>query len=141
MSGAIPDSGDRFVMGQQHQLPRLPNRALAGANGGQEEYGTPTPCTLGRVEATSARLQLDEERGDAWRPWRVINLNAGIAATRSPDPKLMERTFDNLGRRLPDDMPRFITDGPRQKALQNVPDSVKDVLRSYMEKWPAKALH
>ena len=93
------------------------------------------------IGAASTRLQLDEHRGDAWRPWRVINLNAGIAATRSLDPALMERTFDNMGRRLPDDMPGFLADGMRQAAFQNVPDEVKDVLRRYAEKWPAHAHH
>jgi hypothetical protein len=93
------------------------------------------------IEAASSRLRLDEERGDAWRPWRVINLNAGIAATRSLDPDLMERTFDKLGRRLPYDMPGFLSDGMRQTAFQNVPDAVKDVMRRYMEKWPTRAAH
>lgn len=93
------------------------------------------------IQAVSVRLQLDEDRGDAWRPWRVINLNAGIAATRSLDPALMERTFENMGRRLPYDMPAFLADGMHQAAFQNVPDTVKDVMRRHMEKWPANAPH
>lgn len=93
------------------------------------------------ITASSLRLQLDEDRGDAWRPWRVINLNAGIAATRSLDPDLMERTFERMSRRLPYDMPGFLADGMRQAAFQNVPDTVKEVLRRYMEKWPSKAPH
>ena len=93
------------------------------------------------IEAASVRLQLDEDRGDAWRPWRVINLNAGIAATRSLDAELMERTFERMGRRLPYDMPEFLADGMRQAAFQNVPDAVKDVMRRHTEKWPTRAPH
>jgi hypothetical protein len=93
------------------------------------------------VDAASVRLQLDEERSDAWRPWRVINLNAGIAATRSLDPQLMEQTFEKMGRRLPYDMPGFLADGMRQAAFQNVPDAVTDVLRRHMAKWPGNAPH
>ncbi len=93
------------------------------------------------IEAASVRLRLDEDRADAWRPWRVINLNAGIAATRSLDPELMERTFEKMGRRLPYDMPGFLADGMRQTAFQNVPEAVGEVLRRYMEKWPAAAPH
>jgi hypothetical protein len=93
------------------------------------------------IGAVSERLQLDEDRGDAWRPWRVLNLNAGIAATRSLDPELMERTFEKMGRRLPYDMPGFLADGMRQAAFQNVPDAVTDVMRRYIEKWPANAPH
>jgi hypothetical protein len=93
------------------------------------------------IEAASLRLQLEEDRGNAWRPWRVINLNAGIAATRSLDPKLMEQTFEKMGRRLPYDMPEFLADGIRQAAFQNVPEEVTNVIRSYMERWPANAPH
>jgi hypothetical protein len=93
------------------------------------------------IAATSVRLQLDQDRGDAWRPWRVINLNAGIAATRSLDPDLMERTFEKMGRRLPYDMPGFLADGMRQAAFQNVPDAVRDVMRRHMERWPGNAPH
>lgn len=93
------------------------------------------------IAAGSMRLRLDEERADAWRPWRVINLNAGIAATRSLDPELMDRTFERMGRRLPYDMPEFLADGMRQAAFQDVPDAVKDVIRRHMEKWPTKAPH
>ncbi|MFB1486578.1 MULTISPECIES: hypothetical protein [unclassified Thiocapsa] len=93
------------------------------------------------IEAASLRLQLDEDRGDAWRPWRVINLNAGIAATRSLDPEVMERTFKKMSRRLPYDMPGFLADGMRQAMFQNVPDEVKAVIRNYMEKWPTNAPH
>lgn len=93
------------------------------------------------IEAASERLQLDEDRGDAWRPWRVINLNAGIAATRSLDPELMERTFEKMGRRLPYDMPGFLADGMRQAVFQNVPGAVRGMLRRYMEKWPTNAPH
>jgi len=93
------------------------------------------------VAAASTRLQLDEARGDAWRPWRVINLNMGIAATRSLDPALMERTFDNMGRRLPNDMSGFLADGMRQAMFQNVPDEVRALMRRYAEKWPAGAPH
>ena len=89
----------------------------------------------------SERLQMDEDRSNAWRPWRVINLNAGIAATRSLDSELMEATFNRLGRRLPYDMAGFLADGTRQMAVQNVPDAVSDVMRRYLEKWPNTAPH
>jgi hypothetical protein len=93
------------------------------------------------IGVASDRLQLDEDRSNAWRPWRVINLNAGIAATRSLDPALMEATFDKMGRRLPYDMPGFLADGMRQMAVQNVPEATSDVMRRYLEKWPSTPHH
>ena len=79
--------------------------------------------------------------GDAWRPWRVLSLNSGIAATRSLDPQLMQNIFDKLGRRLPYDMAGFLADGKRQMATQNVPDDVREVMERHVEKWPTSPPH
>jgi hypothetical protein len=91
--------------------------------------------------AASKKLQVDEERGDSWRPWRVINMNAGLAATRSQDPALMERTFLRMGRRLPDDMPRFLAHSLRQALAQEAPEASTAVIRRFMQKWPEPAPH
>lgn len=93
------------------------------------------------IEAASEKLQMDEDKSDTWRPWRVINLNSGIAATRSLDPELMENIFEKLGRRLPYDMPGFIADGKMQMLSQNVPEDVSAVMNRYAEKWSSKPPH
>lgn len=97
---------------------------------------------MGEVaEAASEELTLDQDRSNPWRPWRVLNLNTGIAATRSLDPQLMEHTFDKLGRYLPYDMAEFLADGKRQMVTQNVPDEVRAVMDRYVEKWPSSPPH
>ena len=93
------------------------------------------------IEAASEQLQMDEDRTNEWRPWRIINLNSGIAATRSLDPELMESTFDKIGRRLPYDMPGFFADGKRQMIGQNVPEPVSEVMNRFADKWTAKPAH
>ena len=93
------------------------------------------------LEAASDKLKMDEDRSNPWRPWRVLNLNLGIAATRALDTQLMRHTFDDIGRRLPYDMPGFFADGKRQMDAQNVPQEVRDVMTQYAEKWPDKAPH
>jgi hypothetical protein len=93
------------------------------------------------AEAASDQVQMDGDRSNPYRPWRVLNLNAGIAATRSLDPQLMEHTFDNLGHRLPEDMPGFFADGRRQMLVQDVPDDVRDVINRYADRWPAAPAH
>lgn len=93
------------------------------------------------IAATSDKLQMDEDQSNPWRPWRVINLNEGVAATRSLDPVLMERTFEKLGRRLPHDMPGFFADGKRQMIGQNIPDEVLAVMNRYAEKWSSILPH
>lgn len=93
------------------------------------------------ADATSEQIRRDDDTSNPYRPWRVLNLNAGIAATRSLDPQLIERTFDNLGRRLPNDMPGFLADGKRQLLLQTVPDAVRDVINRYADRWPTAPPH
>jgi hypothetical protein len=93
------------------------------------------------ADAASEQIRIDEDTSNPYRPWRVLNLNAGIAATRSLDPELMAQTFDNLGRRLPQDMPGFLADGRRQMIVQNVPDAVRDVIEQYAERWPTAPAH
>jgi hypothetical protein len=93
------------------------------------------------ADATAEQIRLDADTGNPYRPWRVLNLNAGIAATRSLDPQLMEQTFDNLGRRLPQDMPSFLADGRRQMLMQDVPDAVREVINRYADRWPAAPAH
>ena len=93
------------------------------------------------LQAASDRQQLDEDRSNPWRPWRVLSLNSGIAATRSLDPDLMESTFEKLGRRIPYDMPGFLADGKRQMAVQNVPDEVQEVMNRFVAKWPGPRPH
>ena len=93
------------------------------------------------AEAASDDVRVDNDKGNPYRPWRVLNLNAGIAATRSLDPELMAQTFDNLGRRLPQDLPGFLADGKRQMMLQDVPDAVRNVMEQYAERWPSAPAH
>ena len=93
------------------------------------------------LEAAADDLKLDQDRSNPWRPWRVLNLNSGVAATRSLDAALMQNTFEKLARRLPYDMPGFFADGKRQMDAQNVPEEVRDVMNRYAEKWPNKSSH
>ncbi len=93
------------------------------------------------VAVCADEIKMDNDKSNPFRPWRVLNLNAGIAATRSLDPDLMEQTFEELGRRLPNDMPGFLADGRRQMATQNVPDAVLEVMDRYVEKWPSTPSH
>jgi hypothetical protein len=93
------------------------------------------------LEAAADELKLDQDRSNPWRPWRVLSLNSGVAATRSLDPQLMEATFEKMGRHLPYDMPGFFADGKRQMDAQDVPQGVRDVMTRYAEKWPDKSPH
>ena len=93
------------------------------------------------LTAASEELKNDEDRSNPWRPWRVLNLNSGVAATRSLDTALMQSTFEKLEHRLPYDLPGFFWDGKRQMDTQDVPREVRDLIRRYAEKWPEQSAH
>jgi hypothetical protein len=93
------------------------------------------------ADAASEKLGRDEDTSNPYRPWRVLNLNAAIAATRSLDPQLMEQAFENLGRRLPQDIAGFLADGKRQMLMQDVPEDVRAVIGRYADRWPAARAH
>lgn len=88
------------------------------------------------MEAATDEVKLDSDRNNPWRPWRVLNLNIGIAATRSLDVELMRSMFEKLERRVPHDLPGFFADGKRQMDAQEVPQGVRDLMSRYAEKWP-----
>ena len=87
--------------------------------------------------AASEAIKKDEDRSDPWRPWRVLNLNTGIAATRALDAGLMKQVFTQLETRLPADVSGFFADGKRQMDAQDVPQEVREVLDEFVKKWPA----
>lgn len=76
-------------------------------------------------------IQRDIDNTDPRRPWRVLNLNWGIIATRSHNPLLMERTYDQLLKNIPQDARSFFSEGMQQMAIINYPQQVKDVMEKY----------
>jgi hypothetical protein len=112
-------------------------------NGEQDETELAALCLAIEevLEATSEEIRLDEDRSDPWRPWRVLNLNRGIAATRALDPELMKNVFQELGRRLPYDVGGFFADGKRQMDSQNVPEAVREVMTEFSNRWPMRPAH
>jgi hypothetical protein len=93
------------------------------------------------LEAASNEIKMDEDRSDQFRPWRVLNLNSGVAATRSFDAKLMQETFEKMERRLPHDLPGFFADGKRQVQMQEVPENVREVMTQFADKWATQLPH
>ena len=93
------------------------------------------------LEAASNEIKMDEDRSDQFRPWRVLNLNSGVAATRSFDAKLMQETFERMERRLPHDLPGFFADGKRQVQMQEVPEDVREVMTQFADKWANQLPH
>jgi hypothetical protein len=94
------------------------------------------------VAAVSPLISQDLEKLNPGRPWRVLLLNQSIIATRSHNPQLMEQAFAVLTEKLPEDAPRFFTEGMQQMDALDYPDPVRKVMAQYHRRWTVnRALH
>lgn len=91
--------------------------------------------------AAAPAVQRDLDRSEPGRPWRILNLNHGIVATRTHDPALMRAVFDELVRHLPEDAPAFFAEGMEQMDALNYPAAVREVMENYHRRFAVKTLH
>jgi hypothetical protein len=128
--------------GELRMLEPVVDRLAALANQTQEATELRAIyAAAGEVMAASAapiRQDLDKSPG---RPWRVLLLNRAIVATRTHDPDLMEAAYEDLGRLLPEDAPRFFEEGMRQMDVVGYPQPVREVMKRYYQRWTTAALH
>jgi hypothetical protein len=93
------------------------------------------------MNAVSPRIKQDLDKSNPGRPWRILNLNHGIVATRSHDPKRMEAVFEQLLYRLPEDAPEFFQDGIQQMDRIGYPPHVRAVMEKYYQLTNKPTLH
>ena len=87
------------------------------------------------IEATSDVIQQDLDNTNPMRPWRIINMNYGIVATRSHDPALIEKAYDVLIKNLPQDARQFFKEGMQQMDAIGYPAEVRAVVEKYDKLW------
>lgn len=93
------------------------------------------------IDSISPEIKQDMDKTNPDRPWRVLNLNHGIIATRSLDPKRMEAVFSQLLYRLPDDAAGFFAEGMEQMDIIDYPPHVRSVMQSYFQLTNQPTLH
>lgn len=93
------------------------------------------------VRGTSSFIKQDLEKGNPGRPWRVLNLNRGIVATRSHRPELMEAVFEEFARYLPEDAPQFFAEGMQQMDELNYPPHVRAVMARFFDRFTRRTMH
>lgn len=111
--------------------------AIAATANSTSNPGTLSHMTdfMGQVATNcSDRIKYDLDLDNPLRPWRLLQINRGITATRSHNPDTMTRVFDDLVAAIPYDAPEFFTEGMREMALKNYPDFIKNVMHEYYEK-------
>lgn len=87
------------------------------------------------IDNTSAELKNDVDKSDPSRPWRMLNFNFAIIATRTMNTDLMTQAFDKLGRNLPEDCPQFFEEGLRQSEKPVYGPEIKTMMAEYFKKW------
>ena len=94
------------------------------------------------IEACDDEICKDIEQTNMMRPWRILNLNYGIVATRSHQPELIEQAYDALVKNLPQDAREFFKEGLQQMDIVGYPDEVREVVERYNKMWGTEgALH
>ena len=125
--------------GSINKLELAVNSLAAWANELQDTLQIADLATVIReiIDAASDPIRRDLEQDNPMRPWRIINLNYGIVATRSHDPRLMDEAFSVLVANLPQDARAFFREGMQQMEAVGYPDEVREVVEKYDRMWGA----
>lgn len=114
----------------------------ANSTGEPEELFSLYDAMTNIMAATSPMIARDLETVNPGRPWRLLNLNRAIVATRTHQTDIMEEAFSTLTEQLPNDAPGFFTQGMEQMDLLNYPPQVREVMDRYYRKWSVnRSLH
>ncbi len=92
------------------------------------------------VDACDDEIRRDFEQTNMMRPWRILNLNYGIVATRSHQPELIEQAYDALAKNLPQDAREFFKEGLQQMDIVGYPDEVREVVERYNKMWGSESV-
>jgi hypothetical protein len=69
------------------------------------------------------------------RPWRVLNFNRAIVATRSHDQEVIQQAYADLLENLPDEARQFFSEGMKQMDSVDYPQHVRDIMQQYNDRW------
>jgi hypothetical protein len=87
------------------------------------------------VGLVSKEIRQDLEATNPVRPWRILNLNWGIVATRSHNPELMQQVFEELIKNIPADARQFFHEGMQQMDIIGYPQPVRDVMERFSRRF------
>jgi len=93
------------------------------------------------INAVSQDVKKQKVESDSLQPWRILNINRGIIATRTHDPQIMEPVFDQLVHNIPEDASMFFEQGMQQMEELDYPTNVREVMNRYYRTYSARVLH
>ncbi len=119
--------------GKIKKLDIVVNAIASYANTLQEQSQLKILCEKisAAVEVTEDVIKQDLEATNPMRPWRILNLNWGIVATRTHDTTIMASVFDQLMVNIPDDVQPFFKEGMQQMETIAYPQDVKELMKKY----------
>jgi hypothetical protein len=91
--------------------------------------------------ACSENIRHDLDNAEPSRPWRTLNMNRGIVATRSHDTELMHEVFEELIDAIPMDAPDFFKQGMSEMVRLNYPKAVHAVMKQFYDRIELPARH
>ena len=87
------------------------------------------------LEHASPEIKSDPDKSNPGRPWRMLNFNFAIVATRTKNRELMIKAFDILGLNMPEDCPQFFEEGLIQSEKTEYGPEIKAIMTDYFKKW------
>lgn len=90
------------------------------------------------INHTAPEISDDPDKLDPSRPWRMLNFNYAIVATRTQNKALMAKAFDTLGRNLAEDCPQFFAEGLKQSERPEYGSEIKEMMTEYFKKWAVR---
>lgn len=127
--------------GKLSQIDMLVNSLAGFANEISEPHALAelTAVIKEIIDACDAEICRDVEQTNMMRPWRILNLNYGIVATRSYQTEIIERVYETLMKNLPQDARQFFKEGLQQMDAIGYPDEVREVVERYNKMWGSES--
>jgi len=90
------------------------------------------------VAHADPRLANSLESANPDQPWRILNFNLAIIATRTQKPELMNTAYDLLEQNLPHECAAFYEEGVHQAQKKVYEPHVHEILRQRLAKWTTR---
>jgi len=119
--------------GKVKKLDIIVNAIASYANTLQDKKQLEILCELIKsvIDVTDPSIKQDLEATNPMRPWRILNLNWGIVATRTHNTKIMQQVFDQLIKNIPADTQQFFNEGMQQMDVIGYPGPVREIMKKY----------
>ncbi len=93
------------------------------------------------IDSCANIITRDLEKTDPLRPWRLLQFNRAIMATRSYRPELMRQAYDAFVQALPEEAPGFFREGMNEMERLGYPEHVREVVQEYFDEWTRRAMN